>query len=92
MAVENDAENTTDSETELEDDQDFWNRRVYALAFLIGVTQLPDILMYPTAAGMVGGLTGAVLASLAVAGVLKAFYMVTKMIVLAVVRWIKSRL
>ena len=58
--------------------RNFWNRRVYAIAFVIFLTQIPSTFAYPGIAGTAGGLTGAALGSLALVGLLKALYVVAK--------------
>lgn len=58
------------------DDDPFWTLPVFAIAGVLLLLRAPAILSFPTVGGMVGGVIGGVLAALAVAGVLKAVYVV----------------
>jgi hypothetical protein len=57
-----------------DDERGFWSRRVFAVAAVLVLLQAPTIVTQPTLAGMVGGLIGGVLVSLALVGVLKGVF------------------
>jgi hypothetical protein len=79
MATDTQGEATEAPADDEAGDGGFWTRRVYALAAVIAVLRSPLVLAPETTAGMVGAAGGLVLGALALAGVLKAVYMVGKM-------------